>query len=97
MHSKDSTGPVFTDRNGKAVRANRVSKRFKAMAEKAELDDRLHFHSLRHTTGSWLAMRGVPIQQIQSILGHSTSRVTERYSHLAPKALDKAMEETFGE
>ena len=67
------------------------------MIHEAELDDRLHFHSLRHTAGSWLSMRGVPIQQIRSILGHSTSRVTERYSHLAPETLDRAMEETFGD
>lgn len=97
MHEVDISGPVFTDRDGDPIRANRVTRRFKDMVEEAELDDRLHFHSLRHTTGSWLAMRGVPIQQIQAILGHSTSNVTERYSHLAPEALDKAMEETFGE
>ena len=97
MHEEDVSGPVFTDRDGDPVRPNRVTRRFKDMVEEAKLDDRLHFHSLRHTTGSWLAMRGVPIQQIQAILGHSTSNVTERYSHLAPEALDKAMEETFGE
>lgn len=90
------SGYVFTDRGGDPIRRNRVSKRFKAMAEKAKLDDRIHFHSLRHTTGSWLAMRGVPIQQIQAILGHSKTSITERYSHLAPDTLDRAMEETFG-
>jgi site-specific recombinase XerD len=42
-------------------------------------------------------MRGVPLQQIQIILGHSDSKVTERYSRLAPETLDRAMEETFGD
>lgn len=97
MHERGTSGSVFTDRNNEAIRLNRVTRRFKAMARKADLDERIHFHSLRHTTGSWLAMRGVPIQQIQAILGHSTSNVTERYSHLAPDTLDRAMEETFGE
>jgi site-specific recombinase XerD len=93
----DPSGHVFTDRSGEPIRRNRVSKRFKHMARKAKLDERVHFHSLRHTTGSWLAMRGVPIQQIQAILGHSDTSITERYSHLAPDTLDTAMEETFGD
>jgi len=91
-------GPVFTDRQGKAIKRGRVTKRFKFFVRTAKLKNRedLSIHSLRHTTGSWLAMRGVPIQQIQAILGHSTTNVTERYSHLAPDTLDRAMEETFG-
>jgi site-specific recombinase XerD len=97
MHEPGITGPVFVDRNGDPIRPDRVSKRFKAMARKAGLDERIHFHSLRHTTGSWLSMRGVPLRHIQAILGHSTTSVTEMYSHLAPETLDRAMEETFGE
>jgi len=97
MYEEEISGAVFTDRNEKAIRPDRVTKRFKKMARKADLDERIHFHSLRHTTGSWLAMRGVPMQHIQTILGHSDSTVTEKYSHLAPETLDRAMEETFGE
>lgn len=96
MHEPGITGPVFVDRNGKPIRPDRITKRFKAMAVKAGLDERIHFHSLRHTTGSWLAMRGVPMRHIQAILGHSSTNVTEIYSHLAPETLDRAMEETFG-
>jgi site-specific recombinase XerD len=67
------------------------------MARKADLDERIHFHSLRQTTGSWLAMKGVPVKVIQEILGHSSLSVTEKYSHLAPETLDAATKETFGE
>ena len=97
MHEPEISGPVFTDRDGEPIRPGRVTTRFKDMARKAELDERIHFHSLRHTTGSWLSMRGVPMRHIQSILGHSDRNVTEKYSHLAPETLDRAMEETFGE
>jgi integrase len=96
MHEPVISGHVFTDRNGKPIRLDRVTKRFKDMAREAELDERIHFHSLRHTTGSWLSMRGVPMRHIQAILGHSSTSVTEMYSHLAPETLDRAMEETFG-
>ena len=89
-------GPVFTDRTGLPVRLNRISQRFKDMIRVAKLDDRLHFHSLRHTCGSWLAMKGVPMRVIQGILGHSTLSVTERYSHLQPEVMQKAIQEAFG-
>jgi integrase len=92
----DASGPVFTDRDGKPIKPGRVTDRFKVMARKAGLDERIHFHSLRHTTGSWLAMKGVPMQIIKEVLGHSSVNVTEIYSHLAPEALDAAMEEAFG-
>jgi site-specific recombinase XerD len=74
-----------------------MTKAFKRMVRKAGLDERIHFHSLRHTTGSWLSMKGVPMRVIQAIMGHSSVSVTERYSHLAPETLDSAMEETFGQ
>ncbi len=92
----DLDGPVFVDRRGLPLKPARVSHRFKDMARLAGLDERIHFHSLRHTCGSWLAMKGVPMRMIQAILGHSTVSVTERYSHLAPDALDAAVRETFG-
>ena len=44
----------------------------------------VRFHDLRHTCGSWLAQKGVPIGHIAAVLGHSTLRMSERYSHLAP-------------
>jgi integrase/recombinase XerC len=58
----------------------------------------LHFHSLRHTFGSFLAEAGVPLQEIQRIMGHSSVRVTEIYARLrnndfsnALNALNKAI------
>lgn len=91
-----SDGPVFVDRRGLPIRLDRISHRFKDMVRVAKLDDRLHFHSLRHTCGSWLAMKGVPMRVIQGILGHSSVQVTERYSHLQPEVMQKAIQETFG-
>jgi integrase/recombinase XerD len=87
---------VFISRKGKPLRPDRVTKRFKDMARVAGLDERISFHNLRHTCGSWLAMQGVPMRVIQKILGHSSVSVTEIYSHLTPETLDAAMQETFG-
>lgn len=91
----EDSDPVIVDRNREPVKPDRITKRFKDMVELAGLDNRLHFHSLRHTCASWLSMKGVPLRTIQAIMGHSEISVTERYSHLQPEVMTKAMQETF--
>jgi integrase len=53
--------------------------------EHARIAPVVSFHILRHTHGSMLAMRGVPMGVIAEQLGHSNTKVTEKhYAHLAP-------------
>ncbi|RJS14633.1 site-specific integrase [Corallococcus sp. H22C18031201] len=42
------------------------------------------WHDLRHTYGSHLAMKGVPLKVIQELMGHATIEMTMRYAHLSP-------------
>ena len=49
--------------------------------------ERLDFHSLRHTTASWLIDAGADIKTIQSVLRHTDIKLTlDRYGHLFPGA-----------
>jgi site-specific recombinase XerD len=51
----------------------------------AKIKPAASFHVLRHTHGSTLAMRGVPMGVIARQLGHADTRMTEKhYAHLAP-------------
>lgn len=43
-----------------------------------------HWHDLRHTCASYLAMSGVSGLEISKILGHRTMAMVSRYAHLAP-------------
>jgi integrase len=53
--------------------------------KRAKIQPAISFHVLRHTHGSTLAMRGVPMGVIAEQLGHADTRMTEKhYAHLAP-------------
>lgn len=51
----------------------------------AKIEPAVSFHVLRHSYGSLLAGRGVPLQVIAEVLGHADTRITSRhYAHLLP-------------
>lgn len=84
-------GDYVFSRDGKVLPADYVTKRFKFYIRKAGLDDHLHFHSLRHTFASWLVREGAPIYEVQRLLGHSSTKVTEMYAHLRPQQLQQTV------
>lgn len=55
---------------------------WEAALKKAEISD-FHWHDLRHTAASYLAMSGVSLVEIAKVLGHRTLQMVARYSHLA--------------
>jgi len=69
------------------VNESYVSHKLKDYIRIAKLNEKLHFHSLRHTFASWLAQDGVSLYELQRLLGHSDIAVTEVYSHLQPEQL----------
>jgi integrase len=47
-------------------------------------------HTLRHTAGTWMAQRGVPLREIGGYLGHYESRTSELYAHHQPEFMKAA-------
>ena len=59
-----------------------VTKKFKKAVREAELNDKIHFHTLRHSFASRLVQRGASIYVAKELLGHSDVKTTQIYSHL---------------
>ena len=51
--------------------------------------DKVVFHTFRHSFATWLAQRGTPMSVIAELMGHSITKTTERYIQYAPKTVIK--------
>ena len=60
-----------------------LRKMIKKASEDLQYPD-VTLHTLRHTFASRLVQAGRPLYNIQKLLGHKNSSMTERYAHLAP-------------
>lgn len=96
MDKAAHTNVVFPSRKGE--KTAEVSRSFDRTIEKLGFNrgimdrrQKVVFHTLRHTYASWLVMSGVDLYTVQRLMGHSTISMTERYSHLAPNHLKKAV------
>ena len=91
LQQKKSASEFIFNLNGKQIKNSWLSHSFKKAVRVAQLNDAIHFHSLRHTFASWLVQGGTPIYEVQKLLGHSNIKVTEIYSHLQPDNLLKTV------
>lgn len=87
LKNKEAIGEFVFSRNGKPYRDEYVSKTFKKHVRRAGLNDRLHFHSLRHTFASWLVQQGTSLYEVQKLLGHQDIKTSMIYAHLQPETL----------
>lgn len=75
-----------------------LRKRWDALRDFMGKADDIQFvvHMLRHTCASRLAQAGKNATFIQNWMGHSSIMVTQRYMHLAPRALEDGLEALEG-
>ncbi len=81
---------VFPGRDANAPVSN-PSKVFAAALKSAGIEG-FHCHDLRHTYASLAINSGASLYDVQKLLGHATSQMTQRYAHLADDSLRAATE-----
>ena len=75
--------------------ARTLERKFKQYAKKAALPNYYTFHSLRHGFATRLLESGVPINQVQVLLGHSNVQTTSIYVKANPTDALKSYENLF--
>ena len=81
----------FINSNGIKFNEDFISKQFKKIIRKANLNDDIHFHTLRHSFASILVQRGVSLYVVKELLGHEDIKTTQVYSHLTQVSLSNAV------
>ena len=69
-----------------------VNKNLKTIAFKAEIKKAISFHSSRHSFATRALQKGMRIEYVSKLLGHSTIKTTQIYTKIVNSDLDKAME-----
>lgn len=77
---RKDTNLIFPGRSGKKPTDMRTA--WDEAIARAEIED-FHFHDLRHSAASYLAMNGATLAEISEILGHKTLDMVKRYAHLS--------------
>jgi integrase len=77
---------VFT-KNGKPLSHTWLSKKFRSVSDSLGIKDLTLYEATRHSLASQAANRGESLYLIGKMLGHSTMKMTERYSHVETYAL----------
>lgn len=82
---------VFESKSGKA--RGYAAQAIKKAMDRAGLNDpevvqekggKVTMHTLRHSYASKLVKNGISLYEVSVLLGHSDSKMTQRYAHLAP-------------
>ncbi len=81
------------NRNG--AKLTDFKRSFHTACRNAGLKD-LRIHDLRHVFASKMVMGGTSLYITGELLGHRTTQMTKRYSHLVPDTLKKAVDDVFG-
>lgn len=87
---------MFLRANGQPWQPSDKQRPLSLACKAAKISPAVGFHVLRHTHGSTLAMRGVPLPVIAKQLGHADTRMTEKhYAHLSPSYVADTIRANF--
>ena len=88
-----TSGHVATTRIGQRVTARNMQRSLTRLVKRAGINKNVTLHTLRHTYGSTLLRRGVPIEVVSSLMGHANISITyNKYIHVLHEERVKAVD-----
>ena len=77
---KDKQGLLFCDKDNQPLKAKRIFDFWKKLLKECNIPYK-KFHSIRHTYASLLLSKGVDIETVAELMGHSAISITQIYLH----------------
>lgn len=82
---------LFEGPNREAYSASSVRKILHRAVKKAGIQKNIKVHTLRHSFATHLLENGTNLRYIQTLLGHTSPKTTEIYTHVTTKKLEEIL------
>lgn len=80
---------LFEGQRGGQYSATSIENIFRKALHRAKIEKHATPHTLRHSFATHLLEQGINLRYIQELLGHSSTKTTEIYTHVSSKQLSK--------
>ncbi len=87
---ENKEGLLFKDKDGKPLKGKNVSTKWSKILKECNVPHK-KFHSIRHTYASMLLSKGVDIETVAELMGHSAISITQIYLHSSSKSKNKSV------
>lgn len=90
-YPRDQDDPLFVSKRRRRISSRQVENIIKHLRKDSEIDVDITPHTLRHTFATRVYNRTGNLRIVQTLLGHSSIKTTEIYTHVRREDLEKAV------